>query len=159
MHLGETEQILKVYHHHSTPFIYLIVKTIVAFLPFYVLLLIFNGGMTTSQTIVSHLLIFALFVLVVTYQTIVYWLDRLVITNERVINIDWRYLTIKNESEASLKDIQDIKTTEKGILAHFRFFDYGMVKLETAASYVFIEFNNAPDPEAIRKFIYHVKSQ
>lgn len=158
MHLGESEQILKVYHHHPTPFVLLIFKTIVAFLPFYVLLLFLSGSLSTSGKIIGHLIIFALFILVITYQTIVYWLDRLVITNQRIINIDWRYLTIRNESEALIKDIQDVKTKEKGILAHFKVFDYGSIKLETASSLVSIEFNNAPDPEGIRQFIYHVKS-
>ncbi|MBI4234729.1 hypothetical protein HY604_00320 [Candidatus Peregrinibacteria bacterium] len=159
MHLGEAEQILKVYRHHPTPFVLLIFKTVVAFLPFYVLLLFLAGSLTISQSVIAHLIIFALFVLVITYQSLVYWLDRMVITNERVINIDWKYLTIRNESEALIKDIQDIKTKEKGILAHFNFFDYGSIRLETASSLISIEFNDAPDPEGIRKFIYHVKSQ
>lgn len=150
---------MKVFHHHPTPFILLMMKTVVAFLPFYVLLLFLSGTLSTSGKVIGHLVILGLFVLVVTYQTIVYWLDRLVVTNERIINIDWRYLTIRNESEALIKDIQDIKTKEKGILAHFNFLDYGSIKLETASSLVSIEFNNAPDPEGIRKFIYHVKAQ
>lgn len=150
---------MKVFHHHPTPFVLLMTKTVVAFLPFYILLIFLSGTLSTSGKVIGHLVILGLFILVVTYQTIVYWLDRLVVTNERIINIDWKYLTIRNESEALIKDIQDIKTKENGILAHFKAFDYGWLKLETASSLVSIEFHNAPDPEGIRKFIYHVKAQ
>ncbi len=88
-----------------------------------------------------------------------YWLDKLVVTNQRIILINWQTLLARNESEAFLHDIQDIQTKEKGFLANFKIFDYGLFKLETASSQVTIMFDNAPDPEGIRRFVYHLRSQ
>jgi hypothetical protein len=102
-------------------------------------------------------MIFALFALIIVYVALIYWLDKLIITNHRIIYIDWKYLTVRDESEALLNDIQDIQTEEKGILSTFAIFDYGLLRLDTASSYITIEFFQAPDPEGIRKFIYHVK--
>jgi len=86
-----------------------------------------------------------------------YWLDRLIVTNHRVVYIDWKYLTIRNEYGADLGDIQDIITKEKGFLAHFRMFDYGEFRLETASNRAIIVFVDAPDPESLRQFVYKLK--
>ena len=102
---------------------------------------------------------FFVYALLVSYSSLIYWLDRLVVTDQRIVHIDWQYLTVRNESEAELNDIQDIKTGEKGFLSYFYVFDYGFFALSTASAKVIITFLDAPDPEGIRKFIYHVKPQ
>ncbi len=103
-------------------------------------------------------MVFALFALVLIYVSLIYWLDKVIITNVRIIHIDWKYLTIRDESEAFLSDIQDVQTEEKGILAKFWIFDYGLIRLDTPSSYVTIEFKDAPDPENIRKYIFSMKN-
>ena len=107
----------------------------------------------------TNIILFSIFALVCAYVSLVYWLDKLVITNERIIYIDWIFLTLRKESEAFLDDIEDIQTQEKGFISKFRIFDYGRFKLETAASSVCIDFIEAPNPEGIRKFVYHIKQQ
>ncbi len=99
----------------------------------------------------------AVFSLVVIYQAIIFWLDRLVVTNMRIYQIDWKYLTVRSESEAMLSDIQDVRTAEKGVLSYFKILDYGMIRVETASSHVTLLFEDAPNPEGIRQFIYSVR--
>ena len=159
MHLREGEQILKIFHHHPTPFILNVLKLIAATLPFFLLLFIFQGSYGASISIVLHLAVFALFALVTVYLSLIYWLDKLVVTNFRVIHIDWKYLTIRDEAEGLIDDIQDIQTEEKGLLSYFRVFDYGVIRIDTASSHVTLTFIDAPDPEGIRRFIYHVRQQ
>lgn len=106
-----------------------------------------------------HLMLLFLFSLISIYIALIYWLDKLVITNLRVVHIDWKYLTVRDEIEAMLDDIQDISTAEKGILSYFRVFDYGDIQIATASSRVVLKFGWAPDPEGIRRFIYHVRKQ
>ena len=60
-------------------------------------------------------------------------------------------MTVRDEAEALLDDIQDVQTEEKGILASFWLFDFGMLRLDTASSYVTMEFKHAPDPEEGKK--------
>lgn len=159
MDLRKDEQILKTYHHHPTPFIFKMIITIAGFLPFFFLIYLAQTSLSAFGFIVVNLVLFAIFVLVSTYRALVYWLDKLVVTNERIIYIDWQLLTLRKESEAFLEDIEDIQTTEKGFFSRFWFSDYGRFRLETAASSVSIDFIEAPDPEGIRKFVYHVKEQ
>lgn len=158
MNLREGEHIMKVYHHHPTPFVYDVLKVIVGAFPFFLLLYFFQTTMSARNYFLANLVIFFVFSLVIVYVSLIYWLDKLIITNERVVFIDWKYLTVRSEAEALLKDIQDVQTDEKGVLAYFSVFDYGFLRLDTPSSYVTIEFHNAPDPEGIRKFIFHVKS-
>ncbi|MBT4917358.1 PH domain-containing protein [Candidatus Peregrinibacteria bacterium] len=158
MKLREGERIMKIYHHHPTPFVFDVLKAVAGAFPFFLMLFLFQGALSTKWFAILNVFVLALFALVITYLSLIYWLDKLVVTTQRVIHIDWKYLTIRDEAEALLKDIQDIQSEEKGILAAFRVFDYGTFRLDTASSYVTLEFFNAPNPEQIRQFIYHVKN-
>ncbi len=159
MDLREGEQILKVYHHHPTPFILDVLKVILGAFPFFLFLFMFESTMSTKAYIIAHLIVFFLFTLIMIYISLIYWLDKLIITSQRIIHIDWKYLTVRDEAEALLDDIQDVQTEERGFLAMFWVFDYGTLRLDTASSYVTMEFFDAPDPEGIRKYLYHVKQQ
>ena len=157
MDLRQGEQVLKVYHHHHTPFVWNVLKIILGTFPFFLLLYLFSPTMDTSTFVWAHIIIIAIFTLILIYHAIVYWLDKLVITNQRVIYINWTYLTVREEAETELTDIQDIHTKERGLLASLKFFDYGMFKLQTASHVSAITFENAPDPEGIRRFVYSIK--
>lgn len=158
MRLSEGEEVLKIYHHHPTPYVYRMLKIILATFPFLLLLFAFQESFpTTTSYIIAHLVVFLFFSFVVTYVSLIYWLDKLVITNLRVINIDWQFLTIRKEAEVLLDDIEDIITQENGFLAFFKVLDYGTIRIDTASAHIILNFEDAPDPEGIRKFIYHVR--
>jgi hypothetical protein len=159
MELREGEYILKVYHHHPTPFIVNLLKIIAATLPFFFLIFIFQESVSTAVFVWANIIVLTVFALVITYYSLVFWLDKLVLTTRRIVYINWKFLTVRAEAEAELDDIEDILTTEKGILAYFKFFDYGILKVDTASSHVTFEFMQAPDPEGIRQYIYHIRQQ
>jgi len=70
-----------------------------------------------------------------------------IVTNERVIDIDFFYLLYKKFSEAELNKIQDISFTSGGIFAAI--FNYGNVKIETAGEAPNLEFEMIPFPERV----------
>ena len=158
MQLREGEEILKVYHHHPTPFIYQVIKVCFAAAPFYVALFALRAAFSIKWYIIFHLILFLILCVLITYLALIYWLDRLYVTNQRVVYVDYKYLTIKDDSAVYLKDIQDIQTKEHGLLSYFKFFDYGTFSLDTASSYIALTFEDAPNPESIRQFIYHIKN-
>jgi len=159
MDLREGEEVLKTYRHHPTPFVFMVIKTILAFAPFYVFVFFSDRFLPGKWYMILHLALFALLVIVMLYITLVYWLDKLIITNERVVYINYVFLTVSEESQAFIGDVQDIVTHEKGLLSYLRIFDYGMIRMETSASNVTILFDNAPDPEGIRQYIFHIRKQ
>lgn len=86
-----------------------------------------------------------------------YWLDQLIITDQRIVFKNYKFITVREEGQAYIRDIQDIETREKGVLSHFKFFDYGLLRIETAAATAAIIFENAPDPEGIRHYIFEIR--
>lgn len=156
MHIETSEKILKVYHHHPFPFFIRALKIAIISLPFFLVASFFLGTLTTGQMAGIYTTIAAIFALIIIYDWIVYFLDRLVVTNRRIVHINWRSLFLRQETEAELADIQDIDTQEKGILSAIKLFDYGLFRLETAGRNISIEFKNANNPEGIKHFIYHL---
>lgn len=153
MQLQRGEQVIKIYHHHPFPFIMQIIKALGASLPFFFLLYLFSSVMKYEWIVISILLIMAIYTVIIVYLALIYWLDKLVITNKRIIHIDWKLLSQREEGEALLTDIQDISSKEKGILSSLYLFDYGQLRLETAASKATVIFTEAPDPEGIKEFL------
>lgn len=153
MKLQPNERVVKVFHHHPFPFIVQVVKAIAASFPFFFLLYLFSPALSYNIIVIANLIIIGIFTGVIIYLALVYWLDRLVITDKRAVHIDWLFLFKRSEGEALLYDIQDIHTQEKGILSALYLFDYGIIRLETASSKTTIIFTEAPDPEGIKAFM------
>ena len=153
MKLQSKERIIKVFHHHPFPFLVQIVKAIAASFPFFFLLYIVSSALSYNVIVIANLIIIGVFSLIIIYMALIYWLDKLIITNKRAIHVDWIFLSQRNEGEALLYDIQDIQTQEKGLLSALYLFDYGLIRLETASSKTTITFTEAPDPEGIKGFM------
>jgi hypothetical protein len=153
MDLQKGERIVKIYHHHPFPFLVQLVKVLGASIPFFFFIYLISSGLTSQQLVIANLIVIGLFSVVILYLALVYWLDKLVITSKRVVHIDWKFLSKRDEGEALLYDIQDIHTQEKGLLAALYLFDYGIIRLETASSKTTILFTEAPNPEGIKSFL------
>jgi uncharacterized membrane protein YdbT with pleckstrin-like domain len=70
-----------------------------------------------------------------------------IVTNERVVDIDFFYLLYKNFSQAELNKVQDISFSSGGIFATL--FNYGDVIVETAGESPNLEFTKVPYPERV----------
>lgn len=82
-----------------------------------------------------------------------------IVTDRRVIDIDFKYLLYKHTAEAELNKIQDLSYISGGLVATI--FNYGNVLVETAGEIPNIEFDSVPHPgkvvEAIRNLTGKVK--
>ncbi len=70
-----------------------------------------------------------------------------IVTNERIVDIDFIYLLYKQFSEAELSKIQDISYATGGIFATI--FDYGNVTIETAGETPNLTFKKIPHPARV----------
>ncbi len=70
-----------------------------------------------------------------------------IVTNERVIDVDFQYLLFKRFSQAELERIQDISYTMGGIFATI--FHYGNVYIQTAGEMPNLEFVAVPRPDKV----------
>jgi membrane protein YdbS with pleckstrin-like domain len=113
----------------------------------------------------GYIIVGTLFWYVVTFGFILtnflHWFFNIyIVTNERIVDIDFYYLLYKHFSEAELTKIQDISFTSSGMLATL--FDYGDVVVETAGELPTIDFAAVPHPEriveTIRSLAEHAKN-
>lgn len=80
-----------------------------------------------------------------------------IVTNERVVDIDFVHLLYKQFSEARLDNIQDVSYTSGGIFAAT--FNYGNVHVQTAAEVPNFEFTSVPFPERVVQTIGELAKQ
>ncbi len=82
---------------------------------------------------------------------IVWYYNVYIITNERVIDVDFFSLLFKRVSEAKLDHIEDITSASGGMMQSV--FDYGDVIIQTAAEVPEIEFEKVPHPDIVTKLL------
>lgn len=80
-----------------------------------------------------------------------WYFDVYIITNQRVIDIDFYNLLTKKFSEAELSRIQDVTTEFSGVSQTV--FNYGNVLIQTAAEVDEITFTKIPNPDKVVKII------
>lgn len=74
-----------------------------------------------------------------------------VVTNERIIDIDYRSLVYKEVTEARLEKVEDVTSKMGGFFESI--FNYGNVFVQTAGTTTNIEFINVPRPAQVVKII------
>lgn len=153
MHLREGEVILRVIRRHPTPYLFTLIGIGILATPLYWLLFLIRKE-TDADWVLSVFAVLSFFVgIIIASYSLDYLLDKLVISNKRVIWVNWRSIIHKEEHEAELNDIQDIEVREMGILSKLKIFDYGLLEIETAATKTAIQFKDCPDPEEVHHFI------
>lgn len=100
----------------------------------------------------NYLLIGTLFWYVAVFgfalSNFIHWFFNIyIVTNRRVIDIDFHYLLFKDFAEANLNRIQDLNYTTGGVLATV--VDYGTVYVQTASEIPNIEFELVAHPQRI----------
>lgn len=153
MHARQGEVIAKVVKRHLTPFFFYVLGTLLLAAPIFFVIYLVDRATGAEWVLTLYAVAAFLTGSALAIISIDYLLDKLVITNMRVVLIDWRSLVMREENEVELLEIQDIKTHAKGILTGISIFDYGTCAIETAASKTSIIFTHCPNPEGVKHFI------
>ncbi len=74
-----------------------------------------------------------------------------IITNERVVDVDFINVVYREINSARLEKIEDI--TSRGVGYFGSLFNYGNIFIQTAGAEINIEFQNVPNPSAIANTI------
>lgn len=134
-----------------TVFTFLILL-IVPFGAFFLLNEIFPGFLDKQPLYLLSVLSFSSYYLLVglIYYTnfINYYLDILVLTNDRLLHIEQKGIFARKISEVDLYRIQDITSTVDGVFQSF--FNFGDLLVQTAGATEQFIIRNVPDPETLR---------
>lgn len=74
-----------------------------------------------------------------------------IVTDERIIDLDFLSLIYKNVSAAKIDNIEDITATTSGVAQSI--FDYGTIHIQTAAEKTEFEFEDVPHPTRVTQFL------
>lgn len=96
--------------------------------------------------------IWYLFIFGFAFQNFLYWYFNIyMLTNKRIVDIDYYGLFYRNIAQTPLSNVQDITFTKGGLFQNF--FDYGDIHIQTAGTNVNFDFIHIPDPEGNQKRI------
>lgn len=82
---------------------------------------------------------------------LIYYLDMLIITNDRMVEVSQRNLFSRTVSELDLYKIQDTTSDVSGVIATI--FNYGTLSIQSAAEKERFVFEDLPDPNNVRRKI------
>ena len=104
----------------------------------------------------SAILFWYLFTFIYAFEKFLGWyFNVFLVTNERVVDIDFKNMLNKHFAEADLSAIQDVSSSVKGLLGTF--FNYGNVLIQTASEINQINFEKVPNPEKIIKLLKELR--
>ncbi len=165
MHLAEFihqksyEKIEKLVRRSAITFIpYLLLAAVLIAIPFVLYTFaetlfpnLFMSPITNALAILvgSGFLVAALLFLYTNFVT--FYLDLLIITNDRLLDIEQKTLFARSVSETDLFTIQDVSSDVTGIFASL--FNYGNLTIQTAAATEKFLIPNVPDPNGLRHLI------
>ena len=86
-----------------------------------------------------------------------YYLDVLVITNKRVIDIEQLGLFARDIVEVRMENVEDVKTEVLGLIASL--LDIGNVYIQTAAESREVIIKNIPNPHKLREVIAQYRDE
>ena len=159
----DDEKVLFLLRAHLVTNTVFIVGTVLSFLlPFGVWLFFkFVPGIQihTSHT-TNYLAIFTWFLIVfgIAFQRFLFWYFNIyILTNRRIVDFDFFSVFSHKVAQATLEKIQDVTFEKRGIAQNF--FDYGDIKIQTAAEVPNFVFEAIPDPEGCVKQILGLVSK
>ncbi len=100
--------------------------------------------------------VFTIFWLLATFTyafvNFLYWFFNVyIVTNERVVDIDWYSIIYHQTNSTRISRIQDVSSSRIGVFASM--FDFGNVHIQTAAEESNFEFMNVPHPNLVSQKI------
>lgn len=150
MHIEGDETIIATVKRHPTPYVIALTEATIAAAPIFAVAYLISREISSGAVIGTMLTLSIIALIGFLIATLDYILDKLIITNKRVVWIDWKSLLKKQENELQLSDIQNIKTSELGVLSKFALFRYGRFEVESAASQTSIIFSQCNDPKTTK---------
>ena len=85
------------------------------------------------------------------YSFLMWYYNVNIITDKRVIDLDFKSIFSHTSSEARLEKIEDVTSQQSGSFTNI--LDIGTVHIQTAGTNAFIEFDNIPKPREVQDIL------
>lgn len=153
--LKEGEELIEIVRRFYISYLWqALVALIFILLPFFLIFPLFRWGWP------GIIIFFALLIFGIIFgirQTLIYFLNALVITDQRIIDFDQRGLFNRVVSEATYEKIQDVSFSIKGIWQTL--YHYGDLRIQTAGNHITLEICDIANPQRVQDRIVDLQSQ
>lgn len=147
----ENEEIVFLVRAHPITQIFWIINGFLILIVVFITLNVFSPYLNAKQILFVYLFTL-IFIFSYWWVSFLTWFFNVgLFTNQRVIDIDFHYLTYKEVTSARLDKIEDVTVKSGGFFPSI--FNYGNVFVQTAGTEVNIEFINIPQPEKVKEII------
>jgi uncharacterized membrane protein YdbT with pleckstrin-like domain len=93
-----------------------------------------------------------LFVIAFVFENFLSWYYNVyIITDERIVDVDFHSLLYKEVSQAKIDNIQDVTFVMGGMVRAL--FNYGTVYIQTAGEQLEFDFDDVPNPDRVAKIL------
>ena len=145
------EQVLLVLRAHPITQLPWIINSFILLIILIFLNFLFLNFLTPSQTIFANFFGLAFVFAYIWFNFLSWFFNVGIITNERIIDIDFHAVIYKEVTETQLSKVEDVTAKSAGFFASI--FNFGTVFVQTAGTEVNIEFINVPKPSEVTKII------
>ncbi|MDP2670945.1 MAG: PH domain-containing protein [bacterium] len=145
--------------HEITNLGWIVSVVVLAFfgLGFFLFSLTLDSPFSTLQSALL-LVVWLLLLIGFALQRYLYWFFNVyLVTNKKIVDVDFLNLFYKQISETPLENIQDSTYRAAGFFQNH--FDYGDLMIQTAGETENFEFLNIPDPDGVQEKIMDLSAQ
>lgn len=146
-----SEQVILVLRAHPITQLPWIINSLILIIVLFFLNFLFLNFLSTPQTIFVNVFGFAFIFAYIWFNFLSWFFNVGIITNERIIDVDFHVVIYKEVTETQLAKIEDVTAKSGGFFASV--FNFGNIFVQTAGTEVNIEFHNVPKPSEVTKII------
>lgn len=151
----EEQLLLLLRAHIITNVPWILVTLILIIIPIILLPFIFGFGVgpgVSPDLVLSGTLFWYAATFTYAFINFLYWYFNVyIVTDERVIDVDWYSIIYRKVSSTQISKIQDVSAAQSGVIAGI--FDFGDVEIQTAGEERNFEFTAVPHPQLVSKKI------
>lgn len=152
------EEIILILRPHVITTIWWVLLTVImVIVPFFWPALPVISFLPPNYLLMLTLFWYALILTLVFEQFLLWFFSVNIVTDERIIDVDFFGLLFKQVDVAQINKIQDVNYSQKGVMAAF--FNYGDVLVQTASEIPEFVFNKVPNPERVVKVLSELVAQ
>lgn len=149
--LGDEPVLLLLRKHPVTQVGKIVISLILIIMSFFIMRMPFFIALPGRFQIASVLFWYLITVGFILESFLTWFYNVYIITDERIIDVDFLSLIYKNISSAKIENIEDVTATTGGALQSI--FNFGTVKIQTAAANAEFEFEHVPQPGKVTQFL------
>ena len=143
--------VLVVRSHWMRYFKYIAGAVLVLILPIVIALLLPTINTNAALLVAIFLISIQISMSLAVYSFLMWYYNVNIITDQRVIDLDFKSIFSHTSSEARLEKIEDVSSQQSGSFTNI--LDIGTVHIQTAGTNAFIEFDSVPRPREIQDII------